>query len=218
MQVKAKGKFLDINVIRGLVCVLLISASYPLTFSRLITTFDAPGEFELSLSDLNGPGMHDSFYSTKPGINIAYEHLITKGGIQNGPDIYIYAGGEFMFGRRSDVNVSFHSVYIKPAISLSEKILISFSAGLSKLNTDQPNFILDMGSLISAGIEYQLSKNMSIMISGSIYNLFEGSYSVPLSLESTPFMNVDFNGLNKVDIDMQYKKAGISVIYGFDEN
>ena len=218
MQVKAKGKFLDIRIIRNLVCFLLISASYPLAFSRLITTFDAPGEFKLSLSDLNGSGMHDSFYSTKSGINIAYEHLITKGGIQNGPDIYIYAGGEFMFGRRSDVNVSFHSVYIKPAISLSEKILISFSAGLSKLNTDQPNFILDMGSLISAGIEYQLSKNMSIMISGSIYNLFEGSYFVPSSLESTPFMDVDFEGLDDVDIDMQYRKAGISVIYGFDEN
>ena len=218
MQVKAKGKFLDINIIRGLVCVLLISASYPLSFSRLISTFDAPGEFELSLSDLNGPGMHDSFYSTKPGINIAYEHLITKGGIQNGPDIYIFAGGEFMFGRRSDVNVSFHSIYIKPMISLSEKILISFSAGLYKVNPDQPNFILDMGSLLSAGIEYQLSKNTSILISGSIYNLFESSYYVPSSLESTPFMDIDFNGLNEVDIDMQYRKVGISVIYGFDEN
>ena len=201
-----------------LTIIILCSFIFPLSFSRIVTTFDFPGEYTVSLSDFNSGGENEFVYATKQGINVAYEHIVTSGEIVGGTDIYVFAGGEFMVGRRSDVNVSFHSVYIKPVVAISDNLLLSFSAGLAKLNTEQNDFILDMGSLISMGLEYQITENMSLLLSGSAFNLFEDTYSATDGFTQTPLMNIDLEGLDETDIDMQYIKTGLSIIYGFNVN
>ena len=203
---------------KNILVIFIFSLLFPINFSRIVTTFDSPGSFEVSLSDFNSSGENKFDYSTKEGLNIAYEHMITSGGILGGPDLYFFGGAEFMVGRRSNVNVSFHSIYIKPVIAVTNNFRLIFSVGLTKLNTEQANFMLDIGSLISMGIEYQVSKNTSLLLSSSVYNLFEGTYSPPSELETSPLMGIDFDGLEQVKIDMQYVKTGISVIYGFEEN
>ena len=92
--------------------IFISSVLFPINFSRLVTTFDSSGEYSFIFTNEENQQDNEFSFNTKQGINIAYEHMITDGGVTDGIDFYLFGGGEFMFGRRSDVNVSFHSVYI----------------------------------------------------------------------------------------------------------
>ncbi len=206
---------------RYLLIILTISSVFPISFSRISTTFDPPGEFTVPLYDENNQLIHNYKFDTKAGINIAYEHMITRGGIVDGIDLYLFGGGEFMVGRRSDVNISLHALYLKPLIGLTDKLMLNCSVGLTALNTEQKDFILDMGSLLTMGIEYAVTENLSLAITKSYYNLFEKTYSASYSVPSSPFLGSNIGetiDLESTTLDMKYEKIGFSVIYGFKTN
>ena len=198
-----------------------ISFLFPISFSRILTTFDPPGEFSVPLYDKNNQLIYDYKFDTKEGISIAYEHMITKGGVVGGVDFYLFGGGEFMIGRRSDVNISLHSLYLKPIIGLTDKLMLNFSLGLTVLNTEQKDFILDAGSLLSMGIEYGITDNLSLAITKSYYNLFEKAYPASSDVPAGPFFGSNVGetvDLESTTLDMRYEKIGFSVLYGFKTN
>jgi len=170
-----------------LLMIFTFSMVFPISFSRISTTFDPPGQFSIPLYDKDNQLIHDYKFDTKEGINIAYEHIITRGGVVGGVDFYLFGGGEFMIGRRSDVNISLHSLYLKPIIGLTDKLMLNFSLGLTVLNTEQKDFILDAGSLLSMGIEYGITDNLSLAITKSYYNLFEKAYPASSDVPAGPF-------------------------------
>ena len=110
---------------------------FPISFSRIVTTADFPGDFFIPLTNESGNLITTFEYKTKAGLNFAYEHLIASGGIQDGPLIYLFAGGEFMVGRRGDFNMSLHSIYLKPILGIKEKFMLTGLIGLTHLNSDQ---------------------------------------------------------------------------------
>ena len=201
-----------------LLIILMFSISFPISTSRISTTFDFPEELIVSLYDENNQLINNYISNTKSGLNIAYEHMISSGGIIGGVDLYLFGGGEFMVGRRSDVNVSFHSLYLKTIAGFSDKISQSFSLGLVVLNTEQRDLILDTGSLLSIGLEYAITDNLSLAISKSYYNLFSRKYSTSDNVPSGPFLGSNIGpaiDLEGTTIDMKYEKFGLSVFYGF---
>ena len=203
------------------ILISTLSIVFPISFSRIVTTFDPPGEFSVPIYDENNQLIHDYKFDTKEGINIAYEHMITRGGIVGGVDFYLFGGGEFMIGRRSDVNISLHSLYLKPIIGLTDKLMLNFSLGLTVLNTEQKDFILDAGSLLSMGIEYGITDNLSLAITKSYYNLFEKAYPASSDVHAGPFFGSNVGetvDLESTTLDMRYEKIGFSVIYGFKTN
>ena len=201
-----------------LLLAIFISSLFSISISRISTTIDPPGDFFISLFDHNNQLINDFNFSTKEGLNIAYEHMITRGGVINGVDFFLFGGGEFMTGRRSNVNVSLHSVFLKPLIGFSDKFRVSTSFGLVFLNSEQKGFILDKGSLLTVGFEYGVTENLTLAINKSYYNLFEKTYPSSSNIPSTPFIESNFGAsidLDNTTLDMKYEKIGISIIYGF---
>mgnify|MGYP006131323713 CR=1 FL=1 len=201
-----------------LLVTIFISMLFSISTSRISTTLDPPSDFLISLFDANNQLINDFNFNTKEGFNIAYEHMITKGGVIDGFDFYLFGGGEFMVGRRSDVNVSLHSLFLKPMIGFSDRFRLSTSLGLAILNSDQKDFILDKGTLLTIGFEYGITNNLSLSINKSYYSLFEKTYSSSSDVPSTPFLGTDLGGtinLENTILDMKYEKVGISIIYGF---
>lgn len=197
--------------------IFISSILFPLNFSRMVTTFDSSGEYSFIFTNAENQQNNEFTFNTEPGINIAYEHMITDGGVTDGIDFYLFGGGEFMFGRRSDVNVSFHSVYIKPIIALTDKFMITFRGGITNLNTEQKDFLLDWGSILSMGFEYHVTDNLSLVVSRSYYNLFKDSYSSQQSFLTSSMLGNSIGNevdLQSTNLDMKYIKTGISVVYG----
>ena len=197
--------------------IFITSILFPINFSRLVTTFDSAGEYSFIFTNEENQQNNEFTFNTKQGINIAYEHMITDGGVIDGIDFYFFGGGEFMFGRRSDVNVSFHSVYIKPIIGVTDKFMITFRGGITNLNTEQKDFLLDWGSILSMGFEYHVTDNLSLVISQSYYNLFKDSYSSQQSFLTSSMLGNSIGSeidLQSTNLDMKYVKTGISVVYG----
>ena len=203
-----------------LLFIFISSVLFPINFSRLVTTFDSPGEYSFIFTNAENQQNNEFIFNTKQGINIAYEHMITDGGVTDGIDLYLFGGGEFMFGRRSDVNVSFHSVYIKPIIALTDKFMITFRGGITNLNTEQKDFLLDWGSILSMGFEYHVTDNLSLVVSRSYYNLFKDGYSSGQTFLTSSMLGNSIGDevdLQSTNLDMKYVKTGISVIYGLKQ-
>jgi len=192
--------------------LLCISIAFPISTSRIITTFDYPGEYSVPVYSLDNELISKKYFETDFSIDIAYEHLILDGN-----DFFFLIGGEFMIGRKSNSNVAFHSIYLMPMLKLSDKTLVFLKGGASFLNAHQENFFLDKGLMLSAGIEYSISKNISMAISATGYDLINQIYHTP-DFSSIPFTQLGLDPqvqIPDVEIDMKYTKFGISVIYGF---
>ena len=200
-----------------LIILMSISFLYPVTISRIVTTIDFPNYFTHSYVDVDDKTnevktKHDTSYS----LDFGYEQRIVNSG-----DFHMFAGGEFMLGRMSSLNVSFHSIYLKPSLSLSEKFLAFLKIGFCVLNKEDKSFILDKGSLLSAGFEYMINEKISLGLSHSTYNLFdqvrrnpdiETNWIDPITQEPLIIPGID------TENDLQYNKVGFSIIYGFESS
>ena len=192
--------------------LLIFTFIFPAHNSRIITTVDLEGEYSVPIYTLDNDLVSKQSFKTDFSIDIAYEHLLADGG-----DFLLFIGGEFMVGRRSSSNIALHSAYLMPMLRLSDKILVFLKGGGTILNTQQENFLLDKGLMASVGIEYSISDNISLAISGTGYDLFNETFYSP-ELSSIPFTQLGLGSqvqLPAVDIDMKHTKFGISVIYGF---
>ena len=99
--------------------LLYITIAFPLSTSRIVTTFDYPGKYSVPIYNLDNELVSKKYFETDFSIDIAYEHLIL-----DGDDFLFLIGGEFMIGRKSSSNVAFHSIYLMPMLRLSNKTLV----------------------------------------------------------------------------------------------
>ena len=192
--------------------LLFVTFVFPVHNSRIITTFDSSGKYSVPIYTLDKELVSKKSFKTEFSIDVAYEHLVVDGG-----DFLLFIGGEFMIGRKSSSNIAFHSAYLMPMLRLSDKILVFLKGGGTIVNTEQENFFLDKGLMFSVGLEYSISDNISLAISGTGYDLFNETFHSP-DLSSLPFTQLGLGSqvqLPAVDIDMKYTKFGVSVIYGF---
>ena len=199
-----------ISIFTYIITILLfLSLAYTESFSRLVTTMDPSSTYDLINSDLETNQVLVQSFKNKSSLNIAYEHLSYKYEKFN-----LYFGGEFMFGRKAQSRVAFHSVYVMPSYELLEKLSLSARLGLTQINTDQDNFPIDFGFVSSIGLEYQISTKMALSLSYTIYDMKNKIVSGTTSY-STPFIS-DNIAVNDLELDLKYNKFGISVVYGFE--
>ena len=78
------------------------------------------------------------------------------------------------------------------------------------LNKEDKSFILDRGSILSAGFEYAINEKLSFGLSHSFYNLFD-------EVKKSPDISSNFPGLpiisdSDTENDLEYNKIGHSII------
>ena len=188
----------------NVVVLIFISFIFSKSSSRVITTIDPPSTYSIISSDIN---TNEIEYNNELGINFSYEHLIINTRIFN-----TYIGSEFMLGRKSVATMSFHSLYFMPSFSIKEKFALNMRLGVTQLNTDQDNFPINSGYLGSIGIEYQVSEQITLGCSYTMYDM------VNKEISSLQFDFPSSNGIlytEPTDLDLAYDKIGLSIIYGF---
>jgi hypothetical protein len=198
------------SIIQYIVITILFSSYlYTASLSRLVTTIDPSSTYDfISIDQLSNEVTKQSIKNSS-SINIAYEQLL-----YNTDNINLYAGGEFMFGRKAESRIAFHSLYLMPSYELLEKLSLSARLGLAQLNTDQDSFPINFGFVSSIGLEYQISSKIALSLSYTAYEMkneiVRGSTNY-----STPFSG-DIIAVNDLELDLKYNKFGISVVYGFE--
>jgi len=199
-----------ISAFKYIITILLfLSSVYSESFSRLVTTIDPPSIYDLISIDLETNQVLVQSFKNKSSLNIAYEHLSYKYEKFN-----LYFGGEFMFGRKAQSRVAFHSIYLMPSFELLEKVSLTGRLGFAQLNTNQDNFPIDFGFVSSIGLEYQISSKMALSLSYTMYDMKNKIVDGAASY-STPFIS-DNIAVNDLELDLKYNKFGISVVYGFE--
>ena len=199
---------------KNILIFILLSVSFSKSFSRISTTIDFPSNYNIIGRSLeSNQVVVDQMYENKPGINIAYEHL----GISR-ENINLYIGGEFMLGKNSQSTMAFHSLYLMPSLIFKEKYAVNTRFGLSQINTDQNNFDLNFGYVVSLGFEYQISNKMALSLSYSMYDM-QNKDITDVSGFNPPLVSNIGNGMIDIDdmnLDLKYNKIGLSVVYGFE--
>jgi hypothetical protein len=199
---------------KNILIFILLSVSFSKSFSRISTTIDFPSNYNIIGRSLeSNQVVVDQMYENKPGINIAYEHL----GISR-ENINLYIGGEFMLGKNSQSTMAFHSLYLMPSLIFKEKYAVNTRFGLSQINTDQNNFDLNFGYVVSLGFEYQISNKMALSLSYSMYDM-QNKDITDVSGFNPPLVSNIGNGIIDIDdmnLDLKYNKIGLSIDYGFE--
>ena len=196
-----------------IIAIIFLSFICPKSYSRLTTTIDPPSKYHIIGTDLDTYKISDETYDNKLGINIAYEQLIL-----NREKFNLYLGGEYMVGKQSISTMAFHSLYIMPLLSIKEKFALSTRLGLTQLNTDQENFSLEFGYLVSIAFEYQLSNKIALSLSYSAYDMHNEKVTQTSGINPPAGSDIGDGDTqsDNIDLDLTYNKIGISVIYGFE--
>ena len=205
-----------INKIRykHILLFILLSFSFSKSFSRIITTIDFPSTYQVIGKSIETYHIiSDQSVDNKLGIDLAYEHLVVSR-----EKINLYFGGEFMLGRGTGSTIAFHSIYMKPSLVFMEKFALNTKFGLTQINTDQDNFDLNFGYVASLGFEYQLSNQMALSLSYSMYDIQNKKINDVSGFDPPFILNVGSGEIeiDDMDLDLKYNKIGLSVIYGFE--
>ena len=203
-------------MIRFFYTLALLSLGLPNTFSRIITTIDIPSSYTFEGTSLEtGDILFSQDYDNKIGINIAYQQIVYFR-----EKFSLYAGGEFMLGKKSESKIAFHSMYISPSFLFKEKIALSGRVGITQINTDQPNFNLDRGILASIGLEYKVSDDIILGFDYCFYDIKNKTITDVSNFNSPITTNIDGDNIliEPVDLDLSYQKLGFSIIYAFTNN
>ena len=154
-------------MINYLYIFIFLTIAIPSSFSRIITTVDPPSSYTVDgISKETGITLFSQDYDNKIGINIGYQQIIFFRGKFN-----LYAGAEFMLGKKAESKIAFHSTYIMPSFLLSDNLALSMRFGMTQINTDQSNFNLDMGILVSLGLEYKVSDDITLGFDYCFYDI-----------------------------------------------
>ena len=189
-------------------CIFLIicfSFLFSLSDSRLITSWDMPSEYTLDTDYLNNSfSIIDSKvkYDITSGLAFSYEHRIIDKEKFN-----FFLGSEIMLGKKSDVSLAFHSIYVMPTYKINDSSDILFRLGYSSLNTND-NALPDSAHMIGLGYEVNISDMWSINFSNTFYktNTKENSILVCPSLLEDCNEESFFN-------EIEYNKFSISLVY-----
>ena len=211
-QMQKESLSLD-NMKKYLLLIMLSSFVFPLTFSRIVSTFDPSSKYTKFREDVDGSNPLIEEYDTDASLSFAYEHSFINKEI-----FHFYTGGEFMLSRSSSENISLHSIYIKPALSMTDDVLLFIKLGYCFLNKEDKDYPVKNGLMASAGFEYALTDRLSLGFSHSAYDLFEETQKGYGDIEVEPFPGNDNPYSPDTKNDIKYNKIGFSIIYGFDIN
>ena len=199
---------------KHLVIIIFLSFVFSKSYSRISTTIDFPGNYQILGTNMQSDLIVlDQEFENKSGISLAYEQLVL-----NREKINMYFGGEFMLGRNSNSTMAFHSLYLKPSLIFKEKYALNTGFGIAQVNTDQDNFDLNFGYMVSLGFEYQLTNKMALALSYAMYDM-QNKEITNLSGFQPPLISNIENGLIEIedmDLDLKHNKIGLSIIYGFE--
>ena len=203
-------------MIRYLYTVVFFSIIVPSSFSRIITTIDIPSSYTVEgVSKESGLTLFNQNYDNKLGINIGYQQVLFFKGKFN-----LYAGAEFMLGKKAESRIAFHSTYIMPSFLLKDQLALSIRLGMTQINTDQSNFNLSKGLLASFGLEYKISDGITLGFDYCFYDI-KNKTITDISGFNLPLLeNIDGDNIfvEPADLDLNYQKLGFSIIYGFAMN
>ena len=181
-----------------------ISLLFSLSQSRLISTYDMPSDYSISIDYLNNsPSLIDvkNNYDIGSGFAFSYEHALFQKNIYN-----IYLGAELMGGKKTDITIAFHSLYLMPAIAFNDKTSLMLRLGYSILNTDD-DYMPENAFMLSLGSEIKISDDWSLNFSNTWYetddkeNIFEECPTTTTCSDVTHFSM------------MEYNKFSISLVY-----
>lgn len=181
-----------------------ISFLFSLSQSRLITTYDMPSDYSISIDYLNNSeSLIDvkNNYDIEGGFAFSYEHALLQKKKFN-----IYLGSELMGGKKTDITIAFHSLYLMPVIAFNDKTSLMLRMGYSILNTDD-DYMPENAFMLSLGSELKISDDWSLNFSNTWYetddkeNIFE--------ICPTPITCYDETQFSM----MEYNKFSISLVY-----
>tara|TARA_B110001454_G_scaffold28836_2_gene28205 strand:- start:2836 stop:3468 length:633 start_codon:yes stop_codon:yes gene_type:complete len=196
--------------------LVFLSITIPGSFSRIITTVDPPSSYIVEgISKETGITLFSQDYDNKIGINVGYQQIIFYREKFN-----LYAGAEFMLGKKAESKIAFHSVYIMPSFLLKDNLALSVRFGMTQINTDQSNFNLDMGLLGSLGLEYKISDNITLGFDYCLYDIKNKTVDDISGFNPPLISNIseDDIEIEPIDMDLSYSKFGFSIIYGLEIN
>lgn len=203
-------------MIRYLYISFFFSIAISSNFSRIVTTIDAPSSYTVEgVSKENGLTLFSQDYNNKIGINIGYQQILFFKGKFN-----LYAGAEFMLGKKAESRIAFHSTYIMPSFLLRDQLALSIRFGVTQINTDQPNFNLNTGLLGSIGFEYKVSDGITLGLDYCLYDIKNKTITDMEGFNTPLLSNIgsDYILTEPADLDLSYQKLGFSIIYGFTVN
>ena len=203
-------------MINYLYIFVFLTIAIPSSFSRIITTVDPPSSYTVDgISKETGITLFSQDYDNKIGINIGYQQIIFYRGKFN-----LYAGAEFMLGKKAESKIAFHSTYIMPSFLLSDNLALSMRFGMTQINTDQSNFNLDMGLLASLGLEYKISDDITLALDYCFYDIRDKTVTDISGFNPPLISNISEDNIliDPIDMDLSYSKFGFSIIYGLEIN
>jgi hypothetical protein len=203
-------------MINYLYIFIFLTIAIPSSFSRIITTVDPPSSYTVDgISKETGITLFSQDYDNKIGINIGYQQIIFFRGKFN-----LYAGAEFMLGKKAESKIAFHSTYIMPSFLLSDNLALSMRFGMTQINTDQSNFNLDMGLLASLGLEYKISDDITLALDYCFYDIRDKTVTDISGFNPPLISNISEDNIliDPIDMDLSYSKFGFSIIYGLEIN
>lgn len=203
-------------MINYLYIFVFLTIAIPSSFSRIITTVDPPSSYTVDgISKETGITLFSQDYDNKIGINIGYQQIIFFRGKFN-----LYAGAEFMLGKKAESKIAFHSTYIMPSFLLSDNLALSMRFGMTQINTDQSNFNLDMGLLASLGLEYKISDDITLALDYCFYDIRDKTVTDISGFNPPLISNISEDNIliDPIDMDLSYSKFGFSIIYGLEIN
>jgi len=201
-------------MIKYLYILVFLSIAIPSSFSRIITTVDSPSSYTVEgIFKETEITLFSQDYDNKIGINVGYQQIIFYRGKFN-----LYAGAEFMLGKKAESRIAFHSVYIMPSFLLKDNLALSIRFGMTQINTDQSNFNLDMGLLGSLGLEYKISENITLGFAYCLYDIKNKTVTDISGFNPPLISNINGNDIliEPIDIDLSFSKFGFSIIYGLE--
>ena len=203
-------------MIRYLYIGVFFSIIIPSSFSRIITTIDIPSSYTVEgVSKESGLTIFNQNYDNKLGINIGYQQVLFFKGKFN-----LYAGAEFMLGKKAESRIAFHSTYIMPSFLLKDQLALSIRLGMTQINTDQSNFNLSKGLLASFGLEYKISDGITLGFDYCFYDIKNKTITDISGFNPPLLENIEGDNIfvEPTDLDLNYQKLGFSIIYGFSMN
>ena len=203
-------------MINYLYIFIFLTIAIPSSFSRIITTVDPPSSYTVDgISKETGITLFSQDYDNKIGINIGYQQIIFYRGKFN-----LYAGVEFMLGKKAESRIAFHSTYIMPSFLLGDNLALSMRFGMTQINTDQSNFNLDMGLLASLGLEYKISDDITLALDYCFYDIRDKTVTDISGFNPPLISNISEDNIliDPIDMDLSYSKFGFSIIYGLEIN
>ena len=195
------------NSISQYIVLLCLSFSflYSTSYSRIKTTLDMSSNYIFNTDYLTNnlsPADLSETFDIKGGLCFAYEHSVFRTDKING-----FLGAEFMMGKKSDMTMAFHSIYLMPILNFSQNSSLAFRLGYTSMiiNRDYP---IREGWMISVGPEFKISDIWSLSFSNTWYYITKGIVG------SFPSDDVD---IPDAQVDLSYDKFGVSIVYGFSK-